>query len=377
VPRLFLDLSELISNPLRTGIQRVERKIIEHWPGELPTPVFVNGRGEFKSLYHDIYETLLLDTPNERSVAISREFERALSEASPFAGGRRDVVLNLELFFNVPRSNAYRSLASSGVSAAWYIHDFIPFLKPTHFAADAALNGMPYLRALRDIGDGLSFNSCQSRDDCANRILRRPEGVRLWPVFSCGADGFGIERQSFHPNRVNFVSIGTMEKRKNTVALIQAFEALWESGNEANLVLAGRFGADDPDLRQMIERNRGNRHFKYLSEPSDAILRDELTKARALVMPSEIEGFGIPPIEAVFVGIPAILSQEIPSAKLISGGAIQLKRVDAASLIDAVRSMQDDTVARRLWTQTAEVVLPTWRDMASQMAAWVNNRLIT
>src|SRR4029079_14578729 len=30
---LFLDITELVANPLRTGIQRVEREIIRHWPG--------------------------------------------------------------------------------------------------------------------------------------------------------------------------------------------------------------------------------------------------------------------------------------------------------------------------------------------------------
>jgi glycosyltransferase involved in cell wall biosynthesis len=373
VTGLHVDLSELIKAPLRTGIQRVEREFIRYWPGERPVPTVIDGRGRLRAVPAQALDFLIEEGVEDR---MTREEETAKLASFVEQGEFLDdssvgTLLNLELFFDPVRAAAHRRLVANGVKVAWYVHDFIPYLIPRHFGQGSALYGMHYLRALRDVGERLSFNSPHSREDCALRILRQPEKQAQWPVFPCGADGLRLERQRFDADRRIFVSIGSIEQRKNTMSLLLAFEQLWAEGVDAKLVLAGNLRKEEVRARDFIERHADNPHFEFLREPSDETLRERLREARAVVMPSEVEGFGLPPFEAVFCGIPAIMSAIIPSADLIPRGVIKLERADPPSLAAAVRSMMDDEAASRLWESAADVDLPTWRHSTEDLAAWV------
>ena len=103
-----------------------------------------------------------------------------------------------------------------------------------------------------------------------------------------------------------------------------------------------------------------------LDQPSDDVLRD----ARAVVYASEIEGFGLPPYEGLFSGIPAIAAT-LPSMQLLpSRGHVALQRIDAETLADAMAAVLDDTFAQRPWQEAAGIKLPTLRDFGRAVAAW-------
>ena len=88
------------------------------------------------------------------------------------------------------------------------------------------------------------------------------------------------------------------------------------------------------------------------------------------MIPSEAEGFGLPPYEALHAGIPAIASSSLPSAALMTAGALLLDRMDAAAIADAVRRLIDDAEAKRLWSAAATVTLPRWTDFGRRLGDW-------
>ena len=57
-PAVFLDLSQLVHDPARTGIQRAERELIRHWPGPAPlVPCwFDRARGGFRVVVPDLFD---------------------------------------------------------------------------------------------------------------------------------------------------------------------------------------------------------------------------------------------------------------------------------------------------------------------------------
>jgi glycosyltransferase involved in cell wall biosynthesis len=370
---VHLDLSELVMRPLRSGIQRVEREAIRHWPGPAPLiPCMIGSGGRVIQLSPKVLDVLCAEddgNPSSRDAELAA-LQSLVAAGESIADQSVDRLLNLELFYNPSRADAHLRLAASGARVLWYLYDFLPYLRPELFPAGTARHCMDYLRALRGIGGRLAFLSRATRSDYVARIAHgRPASGDL-PVIDPGADGLRLERQVFTPERRDFIAIGTVELRKNPGALLRAFEHLWDEGVPARLVVAGRLSPDAAEVRAFFARHADNPHLTVLEQPSDETLRQYLRRARAVVMPSEAEGFGLPPYEALHAGIPAIASASLPSAALMTAGALLLDRMDAAAIAGAVKRLIDDAEATRLWSAAGTLTLPRWADFGRRLGDW-------
>jgi glycosyltransferase involved in cell wall biosynthesis len=371
---IHLDLSELVANPLRSGIQRIEREAIRHWSGPARLiPCFVDDQGGLRRLSPETLEVLSCPddgTPSSRTD--EREtLRRLVSESDTEADSDVQRLLNLELFFDSARADAHLRLAQAGVPVLWYIYDFIPFLRPELFPPGTTVHCMHYLRGLLGIGQRVAFLSEATRSDYIRRIarLKRPPEN---PVITPGADGLRLEPQTFSPDRRLFVAIGTVEPRKNPGAMLRAFRQLWDEGVIAPLVVAGRILPDAEDALAFFARHAGHPYLTVLDQPTDETLRQVLRNARAVIMSSEAEGFGLPPYEALHAGIPSIASAALPSTALLQEAAVLLQRMDQESIATAVRSLMDDTEAAQLWQKAAPVRLPTWGEFGCLLADWAH-----
>jgi glycosyltransferase involved in cell wall biosynthesis len=115
--------------------------------------------------------------------------------------------------------------------------------------------------------------------------------------------------------------VGTLEPRKNLAGLLQAFDLLkGETGFPHTLVVIGGRGWMYGPILRTIEglAHKGEIHIlDYVSlEEMPALY----TAAEALVFPSFYEGFGVPPLEAMRCGTPAVVS-DIPVMREIMGDA--------------------------------------------------------
>jgi len=107
-----------------------------------------------------------------------------------------------------------------------------------------------------------------------------------------------------------FVMLGTIEPRKNHLLLLRVWRRLIERCGAAapRLVVIGQRGWDyDEIVRELghpalqgIVLERGPR--------PDAELLAYLHHAQALLMPSHVEGYGLPVVEALALGVPVIAS---------------------------------------------------------------------
>ncbi|WP_244191894.1 glycosyltransferase family 4 protein [Komagataeibacter swingsii] len=123
-----------------------------------------------------------------------------------------------------------------------------------------------------------------------------------------------------------FVCIGRVEKRKNIERLVDAHA---RSATRRPLVLLGPDGDDMPDFTPRTPQQRIIR-VPWCSRLS--LLRT-LADAHALLFPSMAEGFGLPIIEAMALGVPVLTSR---------GGATEEIAGQAAVLVDA-HDIQDIT----------------------------------
>ena len=161
-----------------------------------------------------------------------------------------------------------------------------------------------------------------------------------------------------------FAAVGTIEPRKNYPMLLRVFESLWHDGVAANLVIAGRPTVEE---REFVERLRHHpeqgRRLLTLFDATDQELAHLYTHARALVLPSLAEGFGLPLVEARSRGCAVIASDLQAFKELADGGVSLYTRNSVEQLAALVVEHARPTDGMR----PAPMPLFTWNDSAKEL----------
>ncbi|MGH7191275.1 MAG: hypothetical protein ACREF0_19055, partial [Acetobacteraceae bacterium] len=263
---ILIDLSELIANPLLTGIQRVERELLRHWPGPAPlVPCrFDAARDTLVRLPETTIARLL-----EAGAPIEAAADGGEEPLGPRLADR--IIFNPELFFDRARADFYRRLCRAGApGVSWLVYDFLPWLEPQFFGRFGSSDRMEYIMALREV-PRVGFISRETRADYQRAIMR--DGSREGPVFALGADGLCLAKQRFDPARRDFVVLGSIEPRKNLSAILEAFQGLWRDGIAARLVLLGRIIGAPEREQAMLASLAAEPNLTFIQEPDETTVR--------------------------------------------------------------------------------------------------------
>jgi len=177
----------------------------------------------------------------------------------------------------------------------------------------------------------------------------------------------------------NFILyIGTLQPRKNLPALIEAFVGMPTKGRKNyKLVLAGGRGHN---FDQKIDEFIGNYSLQdhvilpgFIDEADKPLL---MKLANVFCFPSLYEGFGIPILEAMTLGVP-VLASDIPPHVEITEGAVLLFNVgdpkdftEKLTQIMTQESLKADLIQKELaqarkfsWLQTARKILGIYQEL--------------
>nr|WP_302474397.1 glycosyltransferase [Roseococcus sp. MDT2-1-1] len=138
--------------------------------------------------------------------------------------------------------------------------------------------------------------------------------------------------------------VGTIESRKNHLALFQAWKLLLEEGMEPPpLVCVGRPGWRVGDLLAQLEATGflGGR-IRLLHGISDPELASLYRSAAFSVFPSFTEGWGLPVGESLALGTPCLASHEGATPEAASGFAPPLDPYSPRAIAAAVRCWTED-----------------------------------
>jgi len=142
--------------------------------------------------------------------------------------------------------------------------------------------------------------------------------------------------------------LGTLEPRKNIGVLLDAYGQLLERMPRVpKLVLTGRATADAAAWLDRIGRTPLAGHVEHRGYV-DASERERLfAGARALVMPSLDEGFGLPVLEAMSAGVPVISSNRGSLPEVVGDAGPLVDARDVEGLAVAIhRVLEDQSYAR-------------------------------
>ncbi|OAI14487.1 hypothetical protein A1359_10450 [Methylomonas lenta] len=116
-----------------------------------------------------------------------------------------------------------------------------------------------------------------------------------------------------------YISVGTIEPRKNYSYLLDAFELAWKQGIKSSLCIIGKYGWKSEQLVQRILKHpQYGKQLFWFNDLNDNELLYAYQHAKACVYPSIIEGFGLPLIEALSLKCP-VLASDIPIFHEVGG----------------------------------------------------------
>jgi FkbM family methyltransferase len=277
-----------------------------------------------------------------------------------------------------------------GMRIGCIFYDAIPLRRPEF--ADAVAATKQYMRSLSCVDAIWSISAWSAADLLAFWDF---ENVRdIPPVYSVALPGvFDSRRNEKSGWSENLVlSVGTVEPRKNQVALIHAFQAYRRRnpGSNWRLVLVGNL--HHLVAAEVTAATNADRSIQYLGHLSDDELAALYNRCAFTVFPSVEEGFGLPILESIWHGKPCICANFGSMAEVAEGGGCltcdtrdssALKAALEQLITDAeLRSSLGEEAQRRSatnWTSYAETLLQSaWPIgqiyyLAEATAAWERN----
>ncbi len=165
--------------------------------------------------------------------------------------------------------------------------------------------------------------------------------------------------------------VGNIKKHKGLSILLEAFESAREKGLSSKLVIVGnadnfRTGDEETAARLKALQQKDESAVNFTGRISNEELKNYYARVKLLVQPSLYEGFGIPPLEAMTLGTPAIIS-DIPVFKEIYGSypVTFFKAGDAGDLAEKLLTAKTDAVDIKdakpaySYKEAAEIILKT------------------
>jgi glycosyltransferase involved in cell wall biosynthesis len=393
-PQLLVDVSAMVREDLRTGIQRVVRaQLLELLRAQgrhvQVLPVYLSDEGgawhyRYARRYlHDLMGTVG-DGVHDDEVHVA-------------AG---DVFYSPDVFpravIEAARHGLYARWRAAGVRVHFMVHDILPVLRPEFFPPGAEREFGDWLRAIGAAADGLVCISAAVADEtrawlAANEPQAAP-GDYL--VLHHGADISASQPTTGLPEGAEalladlqvastFVMVGTIEPRKGHLQALDAFERLWAQGLDLRLVIVGAEGWKGlPDgarrtIPQLVARLSRHpelgRRLHWLQGISDEYLDRVYAASTCLLFASEGEGFGLPLIEAARHGVP-LLARDLPVFREVAGEhAHYFSGADGAALGAAVQDWLRLNAAGQA-PRPEGIAGRTWADNAAELMTHLFNK---
>ncbi|MEQ8702345.1 MAG: glycosyltransferase family 1 protein [Phaeodactylibacter sp.] len=214
-----------------------------------------------------------------------------------------DVVLEPAHFgpFNLPRR----------VHRVTVIHDLTPLLFPQYHLWHSQLLQRLFLKGILKRASLVITNSRHTQKDVLahfpflkGRVIAAHLGAN--PDLAPVEDRSWLDRQGIEAPY--WLTVGTIEPRKNLVRLLDAYQQYRQEGGEALLVVAGQRGWKSEAFFGALSQHPYRQDIRLTGFVPDEALPQLYSHALAMIYPSEYEGFGLPVLEAMCCSCPVICS---------------------------------------------------------------------
>jgi glycosyltransferase involved in cell wall biosynthesis len=369
---LYIDLSEFLGNPITTGIQRIAGEICRYLPPDSALPVRLGPRG-YVALPSKLIEAIgrhFRDAGQSGVEEIRRLGKAGDGQEIRLSAG--DTALVAEVFTDPQRLQFFHEMPEAELRRCRFIvFDLLPMTHPEYFTSRSIVSLYGYYRMLRRAND-CAFISEDTRDNYYGRLKRTAERAGI--VLPLGCDALGTKPSQITLNRpLTFSVLGTIEPRKNHKLILEAFEPLLRQVEGLRLAFIGKMGWVDGEFAEKVRTLAADEKSGLTFQPGadDGAIRRSIERSRATIYVSSAEGYGLPPVESLWVGTPVIASKAVPSVKDLGGlGVHFVEPLDVGNLRQAVTAFLNDAYANKKAEETQQLNLPSWQSFAEEVLRW-------
>lgn len=375
----LIDVSRLVWRwwraGLPTGVDRVCLAYVEHF-GRRARAV-VQRRG-----HHFIFDERRSDRLFDLFRCAPEGFRMrfaALGAGALLSGSERPMQRGL-LYLNVGHTGLNEPslpqwVDENGVRAVYFIHDLIPLTHPNYCRPGEAGKHARRIDNVLASASGVISNSQATINDLAEFAAKRGRPMPSAVASFIAGPGVPANLAPAVLERPYFVVVGTIEGRKNHILLLRIWERLAQRlGPETPLLLVvGQRGWEADDALAMLDQSDSLReHVRELGSCGDEELANLIAGARALLMPSFAEGFGLPVAEALQLGTPVIAS-DLPVFREFAGDIPHyLDALDAAKWERAIVGFAGESVERNRQRQAMrDFRPPDWPSHFAVVDDWL------
>ena len=376
--RLMIDTGHTASGDLITGIQRVVRELLRRW---IPTrPVLPVAWTE-----HQLCTRTLTAAELQRTARWGVPLDVPATDAAPCASavGYPELVIPWRTTYLVPevplepqrvlRLTALARYSGSRVVVIGY--DLIPITNAASVGANLASAFAHYLSIVKHSAKIIAISETAAGEFRGLAEAFTAQGVGPVEIVTCSLPteppphGAAITDSATGGVPV-VLSVGSIEPRKNHLALLHAAEVLWREGLTFRLLLIGKATPASADVVQRIEElTVAGRDIELRSNVSDGELRAAYRSARLSVFVSTHEGYGLPVAESIASGTPVVTTDFGSTAEAaLGGGALLVDPHDDDAIAAAIRSvLTDDDLQAALVRGCGAHPRRSWDDYADEL----------
>jgi glycosyltransferase involved in cell wall biosynthesis len=326
VPGILIDVARLLhqrnTGRILTGIDRVTVEYIRHYADRARA---VLSLGLLAAAASRADSARLFGKLLEGGYGIGPLGAELIAKAWAWywiAPGTADSILfnTTTLWMNHPRYATH--LRWLGARPVFFIHDLIPISHPEYFRPGEKGLHHDIVRNALGMAHGIIVNSRVT--EAALREYAARIGMRCPPTAVAPLAPSVMAARAPGPPPIDkpyFVCVGTIEPRKNHLLLLHLWRQLVERLGDAapRLYVIGQKGWECENIVDLLERCETLQGYVFEDNAcGDAKLAGILHHARALLMPSFAEGYGLPVAEALAAGVPVIAS-DLPAFREIGG----------------------------------------------------------
>lgn len=262
------------------------------------------------------------------------------------------------------------------------VHDVGYFDCPQMWPWYVTIYGRLKFRALISHPGNIIAVSHTTKERLVLRLNVEPERISV--IYNAIDERFNSEPLSIkEKERVRFkyklpqepylLCLSTLEPRKNLALLIRVYDQMCRDGTiHEKLVLAGRKGWKIDNLLENVCKNTlDNICFTGFIDDND--LPAVYKMARLFVFPSLYEGFGIPPLEAIACGTPALVS-DLPVFQEIFQDAVMYFRNNDPKDLQHMLTQEYTTSPENLVRQASQYSWSKSAEMLNQMVQQTGNK---
>jgi glycosyltransferase involved in cell wall biosynthesis len=260
------------------------------------------------------------------------------------------------------------------------VHDLIPITHAQFCQAGAAERHVRRMGLILGQAEGIVSNSRHTAEMLDDHARQIGAGVPPMAVIPLGTKKRWSVREDA-PDAIwgaYFVTVGTIEPRKNHAFLLRQWRRMldeWSAADIPHLLVIGQIGWMCGDVvHQLKTDERLKQCVHLLTDCDDARLGHYLRHARALLFPSHAEGYGLPLIEAMELGVP-VLASPLPVFREVAGLVPDyLDLDDEDAWLEAIYDYAQPESARRKAQlhRMRGFSAPSWSDHFSEFENFVS-----